>query len=98
MPTCGTDGSHVHSIVTIIVWVNSVVYITYCIFRALYIEAWIWGVYVYLSNQFIYSTCTEVMSDLYHHVNPTTRCHSPIISREVFDLILQNAEVNLCSY
>ena len=37
---------------------------------------------------------SDVMDDLYNWVNPKTKKHSPMISKETHTIILNNAEVN----
>lgn len=34
-----------------------------------------------------------VMEDLYNFVHPVTKRHSPMISKETYDIIMKNAEV-----
>ena len=36
------------------------------------------------------------MADLYHYHHPITNKHSPMISKETFDIITANAEVSAC--
>lgn len=36
------------------------------------------------------------MEDLYNWVNPKTRKHSPMISKETYDIIKENADVSSC--
>lgn len=36
----------------------------------------------------------EVMTDLYNYVNPKNGKHSPLISKETYDLIMENADVS----
>ena len=37
----------------------------------------------------------EVMTDLYNYVNPKNGKHSLLISKETYDLIMENADVSL---
>lgn len=38
---------------------------------------------------------SDVMDDLYKWVNPKTKKHSPMISKEIHEIILRNADVSL---
>ena len=39
-------------------------------------------------------TVAEVMTDLYNYVNPKNGRHSPLISKETYDIIMANADVS----
>lgn len=42
---------------------------------------------------------TDVMEDLYNYVNPLNKCHSPMISKETLDIILENKAVShICCF
>lgn len=47
-----------------------------------------------ISLQCVLDLLTDVISDLYHFVNPITKRHSPIISDEFNDIVSRNTEVN----
>lgn len=38
--------------------------------------------------------CTDVMEELYNYVNPLNKRHSPMISKETLDIILENKAVS----
>lgn len=38
--------------------------------------------------------CTDVMVELYNYVNPLNKRHSPMISKETLDIILENKAVS----
>lgn len=42
---------------------------------------------------FLYA-CVDVMEDLYNYVNPLNKRHSPMISKETLDLVLENKGVS----
>ncbi|CAG8466534.1 15513_t:CDS:10 [Cetraspora pellucida] len=33
-----------------------------------------------------------VIQELYHHVNPTRKIHAPLVSKEVYDIVMENAD------
>lgn len=37
---------------------------------------------------------TDVMTDLYEYVNPKNGKHSPLISKEIYEIIMANADVS----
>lgn len=37
---------------------------------------------------------TDVMEDLYNYVNPLNKKHSPMISKETLDIVLENKDVS----
>ena len=41
------------------------------------------------------SSSLDVISDLYHYVNPKTNQKSPMISDEVYEIVQRNSEVML---
>ena len=36
---------------------------------------------------------SDVIHDLYHYINPKTNNHSPLISKELYDLVMENKDV-----
>lgn len=37
----------------------------------------------------------EVIADMYNHTNPDLNTHAPIISKETYDVVMANADVNI---
>lgn len=42
---------------------------------------------------FLLFAFADVMEDLYNYVNPLNKHHSPMISKETFDIVLENKAV-----
>lgn len=45
-------------------------------------------------NVFLINAALDVMEDLYNYVNPLSNRHSPMISKETFDIVLENKDVS----